>query len=207
MLCDSLGVLICGFYGYVSKNTSDDSQIILNMSDGFIEKEYNNIHIYRYNNISLGCLTSNIISETNNEQSQKININGKNYIIVYNGELYNALDLKNTLVMLGYSFSTNNDTEIILNAYIEHKEKCLNLFDGIYSFAIYSKEDDLLFFARDRLGIKPLFYTFSKDGDFVFASKINALLKHPKIQPSITKDEVCELFGFRSCSHTRKNFL
>ena len=82
----------------------------------------------------------------------------KEYVIVYNGELYNTDEIKSELENIGYNFDTTSDTEVILNGYAEYKEKILYKMEGIFAFGVYNKETKELFLARDRFGIKPLYY-------------------------------------------------
>ena len=104
------------------------------------------------------------------------------YIIVYNGELYNFIEIKRELELLGICFCSNTDTEVVLNAYIQWKEKCLEKFNGMWAFAIYDRNDKNIFLARDRFGVKPLFYARLGEG-FAFASEMKALAP---ILPNLT---------------------
>ena len=101
------------------------------------------------------------------------------YCIVYNGEIYNYKELKDSLTKKGYAFKTRTDTEVVLNAYIEYDTKCLDLFNGMYAFAIWDNKKKSLFCGRDRLGIKPFYYKW-QDNTFYFASEIKALLLSSK---------------------------
>ncbi|MGH8371895.1 MAG: asparagine synthetase B family protein, partial [Gammaproteobacteria bacterium] len=103
------------------------------------------------------------------------------YWITYNGEIYNYIELKNELMESGVSFHTKTDVEVILAAYEKWGVDCLSRFNGMWAFVIYDNEKRQFFFARDRFGIKPLHY-YKKDGLFVFASEIKAILKHPEIK-------------------------
>ncbi|MBI1781128.1 MAG: asparagine synthase (glutamine-hydrolyzing) [Sphingobacteriales bacterium] len=96
------------------------------------------------------------------------------YTIIYNGELYNYIEIRATLQQKGYSFRTQSDTEVILAAYDCWKEKCLDEFDGMFAFALLDEKEQLLFAARDRFGEKP-FYYFKNDEQFLFASEMKAL--------------------------------
>ena len=96
------------------------------------------------------------------------------YTIVYNGEIYNYIELKKDLKKIGYQFSNGSDTEVILAAYDFYGEKCLQYFDGMFSFAIWDEKKQQLFAARDRFGEKP-FYYYSEKGLFVFGSEMKAL--------------------------------
>jgi len=98
----------------------------------------------------------------------------ENLIIVYNGEIYNFLEIRKMLEKLGYKFKTNSDTEVICAAYLEFGEKCLDYFNGMFAFVIYDSKRNNLFGARDRLGKKPFFYTL-RNNYFEFASQLNVL--------------------------------
>lgn len=98
--------------------------------------------------------------------------------ITYNGEVYNYVELKKELAQLGHTFRSNSDTEVILEAYREWGEKCVTHFNGMFAFAIWDRVNRNLFLARDRLGVKPLYY-FCNGRVFLFASEIKALLQHP----------------------------
>ena len=117
----------------------------------------------------------------------------KRYTIILDGELYNGDKLKTQLEELGYKFKTNDDAEIILNTYIQYKERSLELFKGAYSFVIYDGYQ--LFMARDKLGLKPLFYSLVNDFLF-FGSEIKTLLAINSINRKISKENFIELFSF-----------
>jgi asparagine synthase (glutamine-hydrolysing) len=97
------------------------------------------------------------------------------YTIVYNGEIYNYIEIKETLQKQGYSFASHSDTEVILAAYDFWKEKCLQQFDGMFALAIWDNVENKLFAARDRFGEKPFFYHFDQNNNFLFASEMKAL--------------------------------
>lgn len=110
----------------------------------------------------------------------------KEYIITYNGELYNTEELKKDLCEKGYVFDTTSDTEVILKGYAEYKEKVLDKMEGIFAFGVYNKKKKELFLARDRFGIKPLYYC-QKGENIVFASMLRAILKSGIIKPYLSK--------------------
>ena len=110
-----------------------------------------------------------VISPETGAQPMSVISDECRYTIVYNGELYNTEELRNDLMAKGVRFTTASDTEVLLRAYITYGEKCLERLNGIYAFAVWNHKEKSLFFARDRLGVKPFFYSF--DGDtFAFAS-------------------------------------
>ena len=114
------------------------------------------------------------------------------FTLVYNGELYNTEEIRWELLRRGMEFSGHSDTEVVLKAYAAFGEDCVNMFNGIFAFAVWDSRRRRLFLARDRIGVKPLFYSITRDG-IVFASEIKALLKHPSVQPIITDDGIAEI--------------
>jgi len=103
------------------------------------------------------------------------------YWIIYNGEIYNYIEVRNELAKNGYHFHSNSDTEVILAAYDCWGNECLNIFNGMWAFAIYDKKKHKLFISKDRFGIKPLYY-YKDDKYFIFASEIKAILSHREVK-------------------------
>lgn len=114
------------------------------------------------------------------------------FTLVYNGELYNTKEVRAELQRHGVTFFGHSDTEVVLKAFIEFGERCVEMFNGIFAFAVWNKRTRTLFLARDRIGVKPLFYA-EVDGGLVFASEIKALLCHPEIKPIITRDGAAQI--------------
>lgn len=114
------------------------------------------------------------------------------YTIVYNGELYNTDEVKNELFELGHKFYTNSDTEVILKAYVQWLDESVNKLNGIFAFAIWDENKQSLFFARDRIGVKPFFYSVVNDS-FIFGSEIKALLEHKYVEPIIDENSIAEI--------------
>jgi asparagine synthase (glutamine-hydrolysing) len=120
---------------------------------------------------------------------------GRDFTITYNGELYNTLELRRSLENRGYIFqSRNSDTEVVLLSYIEWGADCVHRFNGIYAFAIWDEGCRDLFMARDRLGVKPLFYT-RRDRELIFASELKALLVHPGVKAAVDARGLAEIFA------------
>lgn len=115
------------------------------------------------------------------------------YVIAYNGEIYNTQEIKNDLLAKGYSFDTQCDTEVVLKAYCEWKEKCCEKLNGIFAFAVWDDGEHSLFVCRDRIGVKPLFYS-CKNGVFAFASRIKSLLLIPEISAEVDENGLNEIF-------------
>lgn len=116
------------------------------------------------------------------------------YTIAYNGEVYNASELRRDLEALGHVFTTDCDTEVVLTAYMEYGEACAERLNGIFAFAVDDTLRGHTFLCRDRFGVKPLFYTF-QCGRLVFGSEIKALFEYPGVNPVIGREGLCEVFG------------
>jgi asparagine synthase (glutamine-hydrolysing) len=119
-----------------------------------------------------------------------------NIILTYNGEVYNFQELRKELEKLGYSFITQCDTEVIIYAWQAWGESCVEHLRGMFAFAIWDREKQTLFLARDRLGIKPLFYSELANGQFIFGSELKSLMQHPELSKTIEPTAVEDYFGF-----------
>ena len=127
------------------------------------------------------------------------------YIITYNGEIYNYIEIKDELIKEGYTFNSMTDTEVILASYDKWGEECVSKFNGMCAFSIYDKEKNILFCSRDRFGIKPFYYTQVND-KFVFGSEIKQLLEFYEesyVNKTILMDYL--VIGFED--HTNETFF
>jgi asparagine synthase (glutamine-hydrolysing) len=115
---------------------------------------------------------------------QPLSNENKTVWVIFNGEIYNFLELRSRLEVLGHQFRTNSDTEVIVHAYEEYGEKCFRHFNGMFAIGIWDETRKRLLLARDRLGKKPLYYSFSK-GNFLFASELKALVAYPNFSRQI----------------------
>lgn len=118
----------------------------------------------------------------------------RNLVIVYNGELYNTEEVRQELQSRGHNFYTRSDTEVILVGYMEWGSACVDHYNGIFAFAIWDDQEETLYLARDRIGVKPLFYSF-QGNRFIFGSEHKALLANPFIKPTIDVDGLAEIFA------------
>jgi asparagine synthase (glutamine-hydrolysing) len=118
-------------------------------------------------------------------------------VIVYNGEVYNFQALRMELETLGHSFHSHSDTEVVLHAYQEWGAACLDRFNGMFAFAIWDKRKKQLFVARDRFGVKPVYY-FWDGAKFIFGSEIKAILAHPGVRRAICYPALNEYFTFQN---------
>lgn len=118
------------------------------------------------------------------------------YVIVFNGEIYNFLELRAQLVSDGYEFRSQTDTEVILALFATHGKQCLKMLNGMFAFALWDKEAQKLLLARDRLGKKPLYYSH-KDGELVFASELKSLLDADLIDRDVRLDALSDFFAYQ----------
>ena len=128
------------------------------------------------------------------------NFENNQYTIVYNGQIYNTAELKETLTEKGFTFSTHSDTEVLLKGFIAYGYDIVSHLNGIFAFAVWDSKKEELFLARDHFGVKPLFYT-QVDNHFVFASEIKALFQFPNVEKIVNDQGLGELFGIGP-SHT-----
>lgn len=119
-----------------------------------------------------------------------------NVVLTYNGEVYNFMELRKELEALGYVFQTHCDTEVILYGWQAWGESCVDRLRGMFAFAIWDRDRQTLFLARDRLGVKPLFYAELANGQFIFSSELKALKQHPELPRELDPTAIEEYFGF-----------
>ncbi|MDP8205241.1 MAG: asparagine synthase (glutamine-hydrolyzing) [Candidatus Electryonea clarkiae] len=131
--------------------------------------------------------------------------NSKRYCIVFNGEIYNYVELREELESLGYKFTSQSDTEVILAAYKTWGVECQRKFNGMWAFAIFDQKERTLFCSRDRFGIKPFYYTI-ENGCFIFASEIKQLLEYSGKSPSMDDRMLAELLFWGFETHTDQTF-
>ena len=169
-MCGITGVFAFNLVGKFSKiNVSAATQALAQRGPDF-----QNIHADEW--VCLGHRRLSII-DTREIAHQPMWDESKRYCIVYNGEIFNYRELRAELSQKGVSFLTESDTEVLLNLFILEKEMCLNRLNGFFSFCIYDREEQTLFLARDRFGIKPLLYLFDDD-KFLFASEMKSILAY-----------------------------
>lgn len=128
------------------------------------------------------------------------------YVIAYNGEIFNYIELREELKKKGYQFKSNTDTEVVLNSFIEWGEACLNKFNGMWAFSIYDKKTKNIFIARDRFGIKPIYY-YLDENRFVFASVIPAILSILDNKYSLNKQAIFEYLVLNRTDQTDDTFF
>ncbi len=167
---------MCGIAGiiHIDKEKVQPS-VIKQMTDSIAHRgpDGNEMWMDENNRVGLGHRRLSII-DLSHEADQPMHYMGR-YTIVFNGEIYNYIELKEELIKEGYTFKTTSDTEVLMALYDKHKDKCLPLLDGMFAFAMYDAVERKLFCARDRFGEKPFFYHYEKGRSFSFASEMKAL--------------------------------
>ena len=163
---------ICGFTGHIDKS----DKIIKKMADVITHRGPDSEGFYCDKNISMGFRRLSIIDLSGGDQP--IYNDDKTKVLTFNGEIYNYKELRSELISLGHKFSTNTDSEVILQGYEAWGEKVLDRLRGMFGFAIYNLKDDSLFIARDFFGIKPVHYALVGD-HFVYGSEIKSILEFP----------------------------
>ena len=133
-----------------------------------------------------------VIDPEGGHQPMLLEWEGERYSIVYNGELYNTRELRRELEGLGHHFTTHSDTEVVLHAFVQWKEDCLEKFNGIFAFGVWAEKQGRLFAARDRMGVKPFFYKLHEQG-FLFASEIKTILAYPTVRAELDADGVGQI--------------
>jgi len=168
---------MCGIAGIINfKGQKVTEQAVSKMINTIKHRGPDDEGIFIDDAIGLGFVRLSIIDLSPAGHQPKVSSDGE-HVIIFNGEIFNYLELRAELEQEGVKFTTRTDTEVLLNAYIHWGENCLHKFNGMWSFAIYSKKSKSVFIARDRYGVKPLYY-YKTNSQFVFCSEIPALLPY-----------------------------
>jgi asparagine synthase (glutamine-hydrolysing) len=188
---------MCGICGIFNLNGEPVSQVVLRkMTDTIAHRGPDGEGFYIDSFIGLGHRRLAII-DLSPLGHQPMNTPDGQYTITYNGEVYNFQELRIELEALGYPFRSRTDTEVVLNAYAKWGPQCVEKFNGMFAFAIWDKSRQELFLARDRYGIKPLYYTFIGNY-FLFASEQKAVITHPAFKRDIDLEALLEYFTFQN---------
>jgi len=185
---------MCGISGIFSNKSIDFDLLINSMNNSLSHRGPDSKKVHIGNNMAMGHTRLSIIDLTEFANQPFFDITGR-YTLVFNGEIYNYAKLKNQLK--DYNFITNSDTEVILAYYIKFGFKCVNYFDGFFAFAIWDTLSQTVFIARDRLGIKPLYY-YLKDEILIIASEIRSILTIKKVSKEIDYQSVFDTLIYGS---------
>ena len=187
---------ICGIY-HLEPERPVDRDELMTMARTMRHRGPDDEGFYLDENLGLGHQRLSIIDLTPAGRQPMTN-EDEGLWIVYNGEIYNYLELRQQLVGKGHQFRSYSDTEVILHLYEEEGPACVHRLNGMFAFAIWDRRERILFAARDRLGIKPFYYTF-QDNTFVFASEIKALFQTEVLRPELNRDGLADYLTFQFC--------
>jgi asparagine synthase (glutamine-hydrolysing) len=196
---------MCGISGFINTNpaSGNTAEIVQRMNARLAHRGPDNQDVWMAGEICLGHTRLSII-DLSPQSNQPFKSDDGRYVIVYNGELYNyrslMLELQRASVGNGqepYFFHTSSDTEVVLAAFIRWGIECLQRFNGMYAFALYDNQEKKLWVARDRMGVKPLYYNFSDDG-FMFSSEIRAIIHSGIKKFFLDKERVGEYLMYQT---------
>jgi asparagine synthase (glutamine-hydrolysing) len=183
---------ICGIY-YSNRQQRVDPDVLAAMNQQIAHRGPDDAGFYVRENVGLAMRRLSIIDVRTGHQP--ISNEDETLWIVFNGEIYNHRDLRQKLEARGHRYRTNSDTETIVHLYEEYGNECVQHLQGMFAFAIWDQRKRQIFIARDRLGIKPLYYCH--DGDrLLFGSEIKALLAHPQLRPEFNRKTLREYLAF-----------
>src|SRR5712691_5557314 len=167
---------ICGFSG------SSDRELLRRMTETLNHRGPDDSGFYESERMSLGIRRLSIIDVAGGRQP--ISNEDGTILVAFNGEIYNYHDVRNDLEKRGHRFATLSDTEVIVHAYEDLGPKCVDVLGGMFCFALWDENLHRLLLARDRIGMKPLYYSLGPTG-IVFGSEIKALLAHPSVKREV----------------------
>jgi asparagine synthase (glutamine-hydrolysing) len=185
---------MCGITGWIdwTRDLTQESGSLEKMTDTLAPRGPDASGTWITAHCALGHRRLSVIDPDNGAQPMIRTAGDGTYVIVYNGEIYNAPELKKALEGRGHRFTTNCDTEVLLTAYIEWGMAAVERLNGIFAFAVWDTMEQRLFAARDRLGVKPFFFT-QTGGKFIFGSEPKAVLAHPDFKSEIGAEGLAEV--------------
>ncbi|MCP1122819.1 asparagine synthase (glutamine-hydrolyzing) [Bacillus sp. 3103sda1] len=187
---------MCGITGWVdyTKVLLEEKETITKMAETLAKRGPDDTNVWLRNHVAFGHKRLIVVDPEGGKQPMTRMKKEERYTISYNGELYNTEDIRKELWKRGYTFQGHSDTEVLLTAYIEWKEQCVEHLNGIYAFSVWDEEEEKIFIARDRLGVKPLFYKCDA-GRLLFGSELKAILAHRDIKTEVTTEGLAEVLG------------
>ncbi|PZE19943.1 asparagine synthase (glutamine-hydrolyzing) [Paenibacillus xerothermodurans] len=187
---------MCGITGWIdwNRDLTMYPSILEQMTDTLTARGPDASGTWVTPHCALGHRRLSVMDPANGTQPMVRQYGENTFTIVYNGELYNAPELKQELQLRGHSFSTTCDTEVLLISFIEWGRACVDRLNGIFAFAVWTSLDQSLFLVRDRLGVKPLFYSYLS-GQLLFGSEPKAIMAHPEFHVEISEEGLAEIFA------------
>ena len=170
---------MCGIVGFTTKDWHPDQERIRDATNTLIHRGPDQQGVFRSRTCSLGATRLKIVDLASGDQP--IFSEDRDSVIVFNGEIYNHLEVRRELESLGHRFQTHCDTETVLQAFLEWDTNCFERLRGMFAVAVWSNSKQRLVLARDRIGIKPL-YIAERGEDLFFASELKGILVHPEIE-------------------------
>jgi asparagine synthase (glutamine-hydrolysing) len=197
---------VCGICGIVNFDNAEVSTLsIETMMNAMKHRGPDDEGIFITDNIGLGFVRLSILDLTP-AGHQPMKSSDGNYVLIFNGEIYNYIELRNELKTKGYTFKSDSDSEVLLNAYIEWGEDALNHLNGMFAFVIYDKVKKEIFGARDRFGIKPFYYK-KTENRLVFASDIPSILSISGSRPKPNDKIIYDYLTYNRTNHTNETFF
>ena len=185
---------MCGITGWIdfTRDLTREREILRRMNKTLQSRGPDGEGFWFSEHAALGHRRLIVIDPEGGNQPMVKKVDGYEFVINYNGEIYNMEELRLKLRSLGHTFETRSDVELILTAYLEWGEDCPKHLNGIFAFVIWDGKKQACFAARDRLGVKPFFYTKTKDA-FLFGSELKAILAHPEVEPVLDDQGLAEI--------------
>ncbi len=193
---------MCGFVGFTN-NINDNGTVLEKMMDRIVHRGPDSSGKFVDDNMALGFRRLSIIDLE--DGSQPMFNEDKSLVLVFNGEIYNHLELREELSGKGHIFVNKSDSEVILHGFEEWGEDVVNKLRGMFAFVIFNRVEKTLFGARDMFGIKPFYYTVM-NGSFIFGSEIKAFLEHPEFKKELNEDALGHYLSFQY-SPTEETFF
>ena len=189
------GIHVCGIVGWVDwkRDLTLQKNVLIKMTQSLTPRGPDDEGYWLNPRIALGHRRLAVVDLEGGRQPMLRRRGEHTYTLVYNGELYNTPEIRQELWNLGYHFEGHSDTEVLLLSYLEWGPSCVDRLNGIFAFGIWDSQNQELFLARDRLGVKPLFYS-EQTGSLIFASELKTILQHPDISPKIGIEGLSEIF-------------
>jgi len=184
---------IAGIYNYQSSKEPSTEGIVKNMLSLIKHRGPDESGILQDSNVGMGSVRLSIIDLTSGQQPMS-DQSGR-YWIVYNGEIFNYTELRSELITKGVRFKTTSDTEVVVQMYATYGADCLKYFNGQFAFCIWDRNKKELFLARDRVGIRPLFY-WHQNNSFAFCSEIKGLLSLEHVERSLDEESLSQIFTY-----------
>jgi asparagine synthase (glutamine-hydrolysing) len=185
---------MCGITGWVDwqQDVRGEREILDRMTATLAQRGPDASGVYLSKHAAIGHRRLSVVDLEGGKQPMLRRQDERSYVITYNGELYNTDELRRELVSRGHVFNSASDTEVLLRSFMEWGQKCMPKLNGIFAFGVWDEKNESLFLARDRIGVKPLFYTQVNE-KLIFGSELKALLAHPCVKAIINHEGLAEL--------------